>query len=107
MRVKFTMEGGIAYFPALSEPVLIDAEKLAAEDRDELQRRVEAAHFFDLPAKAGSVPRGAADYYTYVITVSAKGREHTIRVTDFVDDPEIKKLVNFLKAKAEVLREKK
>ncbi len=101
MRVQFATEGGVAYFPGMSKPVTIDTEKLCSEDARELRRLVEAAHFFDLPAKGSPPPKGSADYYSYVITVSEKGRQHTIRITEFEKDTALQNLLNFLNTKRE------
>ena len=105
MRVQFTTEGGIAYFPGMSKPVIIDSEKLSEEDAIELRHLVEAAHFFDLPTRGSPPPKGSADFYSYVITVSEKGRQHTIRINEFEKNPELQNLLNFLKAKGEALDE--
>jgi hypothetical protein len=54
MRVQFAMEGGIAYFPGLSQPMVIDSAVLPPQEADELQQLVNATRFFELPASAGS-----------------------------------------------------
>jgi hypothetical protein len=104
LRVRFKTEGGIAYFPGLSEPVTIDSDELPEEEAIELKRQVEEAHFFDLPAQAGDPPRGAADYRRYTVTVEAGGRSHTVRLADPVEDPDLQRLVSSLDAKAKALR---
>jgi hypothetical protein len=65
LRIQFSTEGGIAYFPGLSQPVTIDSEALSQQQGAELKRLVEAAHFFDLPANVGRPAPGAADYRQY------------------------------------------
>ena len=105
MLVQFITEGGIAYFPGLSKPILIDAQKLPPKDAAELQRLVEAAHFFELPVKGSPPPQGAADYYTYTITIEEKGLKHTIHVNELVKDPHLQSLLTFLKAKADEIRD--
>ena len=80
MRIEFTQEGGLAYFPGLNQAVTIDVDRLDAGAAEELKRLVEAAHFFDLPSAIGAPARGAADYQHYVITVEESGRQHTVRI---------------------------
>ncbi len=104
LRVRFQTEGGIAFFPGLSEPVTIDGDELPEEDAVELERRVEEARFFDLPARVSEPQRGAADYRQYTITVEDGGRSHTVRAVDPVEDPGLQTLVNYLNAKAKALR---
>ena len=104
MRVTFTMEGGIAYFPGLSRPVTIDSGELPDHEARELERLIEAARFFDRPATAGPPARGATDYYQYTVTVEVGGRQHTVRLTDPVEDPGLQALLNYLRATAKALR---
>ncbi len=59
MRIEFTLEGGIAYFPALSKPVAIEVDRLETAAAQELKRLVEAAHFFDLPGDCGGTGPGS------------------------------------------------
>ena len=104
MRIQFTTEGGIAHFPGLSQPVIIDSDELPAGEAVELTRLVEAARFFDLPGIVGEPPRGAADYYRYSITIDRAGRRHTVRLTDFIEDTHLRQLLDLLRAKAKALR---
>jgi hypothetical protein len=104
MRIEFQTEGGIAHFPGLSRPVVIESDALAEEDARELQHLVEAARFFERPTDTGAPRRGAADYRQYTITVEEGGRQHTIRLTDPVEDPSLQQLLHFLQTKARALR---
>jgi hypothetical protein len=104
MRIEFEMEGGIAHFPGLSRPVVIDSEVLSAEDTQELTHLVEAAHFFERPTVASPPRSGSADYRQYTITVEDGGRQHSIRLADPVEDPTLQPLLRFLQAKARALR---
>jgi hypothetical protein len=104
MRIEFQTEGGIAYFPGLSRPVLIDSDALTEEDASELKRLVEAARFFERPTVTGAPRHGAADYRQYTITVEESGRQHTITLADAVEDPTLQPLLRFLQAKARELR---
>jgi hypothetical protein len=104
MRVEFKTEGGIARFPGLSRPVVIDSDALSEEEAGELRQLVEAARFFERPSVAGAPPRGAADYRQYTITVEDGGRQHTVRLADPVQDPTLQRLLRFLQVKARALR---
>jgi glyoxylate utilization-related uncharacterized protein len=104
MRIEFQTEGGIAHFPGLSRPVVIDSEALAAEDASELTRLVEAARLFERPTVAGAPRSGAADYRQYTITVEQGGGQHTIRLADPVEDPTLQQLLHFLQTQARALR---
>jgi hypothetical protein len=104
MRIELKTEGGIAHFPGLSRPVVIDSAGLSAEDDAELRRLVEAARFFERPPTVGTPSRGAADYRQYTISVEDGGRQHTVKLADPVEDPSLQQLLRFLQAKARALR---
>lgn len=95
MRISFKTEGGLAHVPGLSEPVPIDTDELPAKEASELERLIEAARFFDLPATS-ALPRGAADYQKYTITVATPARSHTAQLTDPIEDLHVQELVNHL-----------
>ena len=97
MRVEFTTEGGIAFFPGLSRPAVIDSADLAPADAAELKRLVDDAAFFERPAPARTMPKGAADYQQYTISVDDQGRRHAIRLADPVEDPRLQALLDFLR----------
>lgn len=99
MRIQFKMEGGIAYFPGLSKPIAIDSDELPNEESDELKRIVNATRFFDQPAVVGAPAPGAADYRQYTITVEDGGKQHTVRLTDPIEDPNLQALVTYLKTR--------
>ena len=98
MRIRFKSEGGIVHLPGLSEPVTIDTEELPAEQAKELERLIEAADFFALPA-ASAPPPGAADHRRYTISVTTPGRSHEARLTDPIENPRVRELVDYLRAK--------
>jgi hypothetical protein len=98
MRIEFKTEGGIAYLPGLSKPVTIDTNELPVAEANELEQLIEAAGFFELPATSVP-PRGAADHQQYTISVSAPGCSHTARLTDPIEDPHVRELIHYLRAK--------
>lgn len=95
MRIQYKVEGGIAHFPGLSKPLLIDTKKLSAAAASELHHLVDDANFFDLPSTA-PVPKGAADYRRYTVTVEDGQRRHTVQLTDPVSNPHVQALLDYL-----------
>jgi Emfourin len=99
MRVQFKTEGGIAYFPGLSKPATIESADMPPTEAATLERLVEAAHFFELPADSHALRRGAADYHQYTIAIEDGQRRHTIRLADPIASPDLQALVAFLQEK--------
>ena len=99
MRIQFKMEGGIAYFPGLSKPITIDSDQLPKQESDELKRLVNATRFFDLPTTMSSLSPGAADYRQYTITIQDEGKQHTVHLTDLIEDPNLQALLAYLRAR--------
>jgi hypothetical protein len=104
MRVIFQSEGGIAHFPGLSRPVIIDSDQLSAPAAAELRQLIDAARLSDRPAQVGSAARGAADHRQYTITVEADDRRDTVRLVEPVADPALQRLVRFLQEQAKAQR---
>jgi hypothetical protein len=104
MRVQLQIEGGLAHFPGLSRPLLIESPALSSDDAEELQRLVTAARFFEQPAHASAPPPGAADYRRYTITIDDGTRQHTVHLTDPVADVALRELLRFVEVKARALR---
>jgi hypothetical protein len=97
MRVQFKIEGGLAYFPGLSKPRVIDTAELPAAEADRLRRLVDAADLFQQPAAARALPKGAADYRQYTITVEDGRRRRTIQLADPITNPDLEALVEYLR----------
>jgi hypothetical protein len=104
MQIEFKTEGGMAYFPGLSKPVVIDSDDLPEKEAKELQRQVAEAHFFSLPTRTGELLPGAADYQTYTITVKDGKKRHTIHVAGATQDEGLRNLIAYLKAKSTQIR---
>src|SRR5215216_727723 len=98
MRVLFKVEGGLAYFPGLSKPRMIDSADLPAAEADRLRRLVDAAGLFQQSARARALPKGAADYRQYTITVEDGRRRRTVRLADPIGNPDLAALVEYLRA---------
>jgi hypothetical protein len=104
MRIEFSLEGGLASFPGLSKPVAVDVDLLDKDEAGRLRRLTEAAHFFDLPASAGTPARGAADYQCSILTIDDGTRKHTVRVLEPIDDPALEGLVQAVRKHVKALR---
>jgi hypothetical protein len=98
--VNFESGGGFAHFPGLSRPVRIDTTELSPEQADQLKRLVARARFFEQPAEVGAPPPGAADLRSYTITVQDGDRTHTVKTSDALEDPQLRELVEHLRAQA-------
>ena len=101
MRIVFMTEGGLAFFPGLSRPVVIDSHDLAAAEAAELARLLDSARFFELPEASGALHHGAADYRQYTILIEDEFRRHTIRLADPVESPRLQALLDFLEHHAQ------
>lgn len=84
MRLTFKMEGGLAAFPGLSQPVTIDTESLPPEERASVERLVESCHFFDQPTSPSQ--SAGADRRRYTLAIEEDGRSHAVSVLDPVPD---------------------
>jgi len=108
MRIQFKIEGGLVYLPGLNRPVIIDLADLPLPEAEELQELLTLTRFFELPKRVGKFSAKAADHRQYKITIeSAEGMAHTVFLTDVVDDPHLRKLLDFLKMKAAPTGKKK
>jgi hypothetical protein len=101
MRIVFTTEGGLAFFPGLSRPAVINSHDLAAAEAAELERLLDSARFFELPEGSRALHRGAADYRQYTMSVENKNRRHTVRLADPVENPQLEALLEFLRRHAQ------
>lgn len=97
MKITYQMNGGFAHIPALSGPVIIDTAHIEPQVATQLESLVRESRFFDQPARADTVPKGAADYRTYTITVEDGSRLNTIRLTEPITDANLELLVSHLR----------
>lgn len=96
MRIEFKTEGGIAYFPGLSKPTVVDTDDLDDAEAERLQRLVASIGFFALPPEASTPRPGAADYQSHTVSIEDGGRHHRVRFADPIGDPEQQALVDAL-----------
>ncbi len=95
MRIEFKMDGGLAALPGLSRPFVIDTKSLPSVIGGEIERLINAAHFFDQPPAAAPAP-GSADYRTFTITISDGTRSRTLKLFDPIQNTELAALVSAL-----------
>jgi hypothetical protein len=96
MRVELQIEGGMAYFPGLTKPVVVDSGDLSKVQAAKLQQLIDSAHFFELPAASRSLPKGAADMRRYTIKVEDGRRRRTVRLNEPVENAHLQELIDFL-----------
>jgi hypothetical protein len=104
MIITYKREGGIGFFPRLSEPVVIDTEQLDPKARAGLENCFHKADFFALPAVLGRKPAGAADMREYSVTVNDGGRSHTVRIIEPPALPAVAHLLENLDALVSAVR---
>ena len=98
MRITFGTAGGMAYFPGLAHPTVIDTKELPAQEAEQLHQLIDAA---DLPALPQQMSRSSSrgrDTRTYTITVEDGEKKHTVRFSDPIP-AELASLVAALRAK--------
>jgi hypothetical protein len=92
MHIHFERTGG---FAGMRKAVSLDSESLSPEEGEKLQKMIDAAGFFDLPAKFPA-PKKGADYFQYLITVELEGKKHTVQVTETAVPDNLRPLIQYL-----------
>lgn len=95
MRVRLKIDGGFAYVPGLTKPVIVDARTLDADDAAELRRLCAAV---DAAKGAAPVPDLVThpDARRYRITVESVEGKRELVAADPVTDPAIAALIAFV-----------
>lgn len=91
MRITFKTDGGLAFFPGLAKPFVLDTQKLGKSDAKKLQSLIDQADFFSLPGTIGQVPLGAADMQQRTMTVEDGEKSHTVKLVSDAS-PEVQAL---------------
>jgi hypothetical protein len=101
MKIHFSIDGGLASFPGLRKPVLIDAAALPPADSARLRQLIAHAS----PA-APSAPAGppAPDARCYTLAIDDGGACTTLKLTEPIADPALRELVAELSAHATGIR---
>jgi hypothetical protein len=89
MIITVNKTGGLV---PLKRSKVVDTKSMLPEQSKKLEQLVEESNFFNLK---DSMPRaGAADYYTYSITIEKEdGSKNTVQIADLTMSQEIKKLL--------------
>ena len=76
----------------------IDTDKLTKSQAAELEDLLTHSDFFKLSNLRSnpSTTKGAADYYTYNITVEDEGKKHSVKCTDLAMSKDLRQLINTL-----------
>lgn len=85
----------------------VDTNLFSPSDANQIQQLINDSGFFDLPGESAPPPKGAADYYEYVITVEKEGGQaHTIKTTDITMPSTLKPVINYLTNKQRIMSAK-
>jgi hypothetical protein len=98
VHVELKTEGGVAFFPGLARPFVLDTATLTTEETERLTVLVDAARFFER-ADAESPPRRGADAREYVLTIEVTStRRRTLRLREPLA-PDLERLLDFVRTK--------
>ena len=92
MNIHFERSGGFAGLRTAQD---VDSTNLSPEERSELDRLVEAAHFFEIPADVRAANPGA-DRFQYRLTMKDGSREHTVGIDKAATPVSLRPLLRWL-----------
>ena len=102
MKIHLERSGG---FAGMTSSITVDTKALAPNDANELQTLIHKSNLFERFAKSPQQPtptpntktkKGAADYFTYKITIQNGDKERSMECNDINMQAEIKGLVDFV-----------
>lgn len=96
MKITIETSGGFAALPGPGKPVILDTARIDARVAEDLETLVRESRFFDLPALLDATHEGAADYFTYTVTVQDGPLLHTVQLTEPITDAVLERLVSTL-----------
>jgi hypothetical protein len=76
MILRYERSGG---FTGMRIAVEVDTSTLSSDERAEVSGLVNAADFFEMPARIAAP--GGADDFVHVLTVESEGRRHTVEAS--------------------------
>jgi hypothetical protein len=79
MRIYFERSGG---FAGMRVSTTIDTESLGSAETDELQKLIDTAKFFALPALITTTSPAGVDQFQYKVTIETGDRQHTVETGD-------------------------
>jgi hypothetical protein len=92
IRITLTRSGGFAGMA--QRTVELDSADLPPELARELEQRLAAASFFELPGTVGTTE--TPDAFRYELTVDARGRRHTVVAGDASAPEPLLELIRFV-----------
>jgi hypothetical protein len=96
MRIELQREGGVAFFPGLNRPIVMDTDTMSEDEANKLKELVASARIFDCPEQVGTVRPGAADYRTFTLHISDGNQQRTIKMIEPVEDVHLRALIQYL-----------
>ncbi len=96
MHIDFTRSGG---FGGLLLKVSVDLEQLAAEEADLVQKLIDQAGFFELPARLEAAGQGA-DRFEYRVSITAQNRSNTVVMSETAVPDRVQPLIDRLTSMA-------
>ncbi len=97
MRVELRIDGGLAYFPGLARPVMLDGARLSAADQAELARLCRAA-LADPGPESAARAEALPDARRYRLAIDIDGETHALAAADPVAQPAVAALIDFVGA---------
>jgi len=92
LRIIYERSGG---FAGLTLTVELDTASLPPDEAHDVQKMIEEAGFFTLPASIPALTC-VADAFQYVVTVEAEGKQHTVRTIDTAIPDALLPLIEYL-----------
>jgi hypothetical protein len=96
MRINLSKSGGIT---GLIGSLKIDTESLSEEEKAHIKEYIKETNFFNLPSKFPFERSGAADYYSYEITIEDGNNKKTVIANDITMPPKLREFIAFIESK--------
>ena len=100
MKIHLERSGG---FAGMTNSATVDTQALAPKDAKELQNLIQKSKLFERSGKSAQQPgrnaitkKGAADYFTYKITIQNGDKEQSMECNDVDMQSDVKGLVDFV-----------
>ncbi len=96
MKINIERSGG---FAGLNNTFSADESELASSQVDQIKALLKNSKSFD-PTSSPLPKKGAADYFTYKITIQDDDQTHTVNTTDVTMPPELRTIVDLVLKKS-------
>jgi hypothetical protein len=100
MKIHLERSGG---FAGMTNSATVDTQALAPKDAKELQNLIQKSKLFERSGKSAQqtsrnaiTKKGAADYFTYKITIQNGNKEQSMECNDVDIQADVKGLVDFV-----------